>query len=380
MSTTASIRNIAIIAHVDHGKTTLVDQMLRQAGAFRANQQVEERVMDSNPLERERGITILAKNTAVRWHGTKINIVDTPGPRRLRRRGRAHPAHGGRRADPGGRGRGADAADPVRHPEGAGARAPADRRDQQDRPAGRRAAPGARRGAGAVHRSRGDATSSSTRRSSTPRAAHGTATTELDQPGTDLRRCSRRSSTTCRPPTGDPEGPFQMLISTLDFSTFLGRLAIGRIERGRVQVGDQVALLPLGEPGMVADEAIEQSRVTKLFTFDGLDRVEVEEAGAGDIVVARRARGHRDRQDAHRDRSTRSGCAGIAVEEPTISVDFIVNNSPVRRPGREVRHQPPGAGPAVQGAGAQRGAPGRGHRQPRHAARSPAAASCTSAS
>jgi len=73
------IRNLAIIAHVDHGKTTLVDQMLRQAGAFRANQQVEERVMDSNPLERERGITILAKNTAIRWHGTKINIVDTPG-------------------------------------------------------------------------------------------------------------------------------------------------------------------------------------------------------------------------------------------------------------------------------------------------------------
>ncbi|HEX2219819.1 MAG TPA: GTP-binding protein [Gemmatimonadales bacterium] len=72
------IRNLAIIAHVDHGKTTLVDQMLRQAGAFRANQQVEERVMDSNPLERERGITILAKNTAVRWEGTKINIVDTP--------------------------------------------------------------------------------------------------------------------------------------------------------------------------------------------------------------------------------------------------------------------------------------------------------------
>ena len=79
-SPTFVIRNLAIIAHVDHGKTTLVDKMLRQAGAFRANQQVEERVMDSNPLERERGITILAKNTAVRWQGTKINIVDTPGP------------------------------------------------------------------------------------------------------------------------------------------------------------------------------------------------------------------------------------------------------------------------------------------------------------
>src|SRR4029434_7405952 len=79
MSTNANIRNLAIIAHVDHGKTTLVDQMLRQAGAFRGNQQLEERVSDPNPLERERGITILAKNTAVRWKGTKINIVDTPG-------------------------------------------------------------------------------------------------------------------------------------------------------------------------------------------------------------------------------------------------------------------------------------------------------------
>ena len=150
------IRNIAIIAHVDHGKTTLVDQMLRQAGAFRANQQVEERVMDSNPLERERGITILAKNTAVRWERDQDQHRRHARPRRLRWRGRADPAHGGRRADPGGRGRGADAADPVRPPEGAGAGPPADRRDQQDRPVRRRAAPGARRGARPVHRPRGD--------------------------------------------------------------------------------------------------------------------------------------------------------------------------------------------------------------------------------
>ena len=217
----AEIRNIAIIAHVDHGKTTLVDQMLRQAGAFRANQHVEERVMDSNPLERERGITILAKNTAVHWHGVKINIVDTPG----------HADFGGeverilRMVDgvlhPGGRGRRADAADPVRHPQGAGARPSSHRRDQQDRSPGRRAAPGARRSAGSVHRSRGE-----------PRAARRALLLHLeprrhrDADWSSRAPISRRSSSPIidrvPPPSGEEDGPFQMLISTLDYSTYLG--------------------------------------------------------------------------------------------------------------------------------------------------------------
>jgi GTP-binding protein len=136
------IRNVAIIAHVDHGKTTLVDKLLRQAGAFRDNQVVAERVMDSNPLERERGITILAKNTSVRWKGTKINIVDTPG-----------------HADFGGEVerilRMADAANAVRPSEGPRAGSDADRRDQQDRPAGGRPDARPRRGARSVHRARG---------------------------------------------------------------------------------------------------------------------------------------------------------------------------------------------------------------------------------
>ena len=144
--TVMELRNIAIIAHVDHGKTTLVDRLLQQSGTFRANQQMVERALDSNDLERERGITILAKCTSVVWQGTRINIVDTPGPRRLRRRGRAHPVDGRRRAAPGRRRRGADAADQVRARQGAPPGAAPDRGDQQGRPPGPARARGPRRG------------------------------------------------------------------------------------------------------------------------------------------------------------------------------------------------------------------------------------------
>jgi GTP-binding protein len=321
------IRNLAIIAHVDHGKTTLVDQMLRQAGAFRANQQVEERVMDSNPLERERGITILAKNTAVRWHGTKINIVDTPG----------HSDFGG------------EVERILRMVDGVlilvdAAEGPM----PQTRFVTRKALALGLRPIVAINKiDRSDAE---------PMRVHdevlglfidleathdqldapflytssraGTATADLDKPGTDLTPLFQTILDYVPEPKGDPEEPFQMLVSTLDFSSFIGRIAIGRIERGRVRVGDQVALLPLGEPGMVsAEEPFERNRVTRLYTFDGLHRVEVEQVDAGDIVALS---GFETIEIGKTFTSTErlERMEGIAVEEPTISVDFIVNNGP----------------------------------------------------
>jgi GTP-binding protein len=320
------IRNIAIIAHVDHGKTTMVDQMLRQAGAFRANQHVEERVMDSNPLEKERGITILAKNTSVNWHGTKINIVDTPG----------HADFGG------------EVERILRMVDGFvllvdAAEGPM----PQTRFVTRKALALGLQPIVAINKiDRADAE---------PLRVHdevlglfidldatheqleapflytssraGTATPELDHPGTDLSPLFQAVVDHIAAPEGDPEGPFQMLVSTLDFSTFLGRIAIGRIERGRVRVGDQVSLLPMGEPGMVVDEPMENGRVTKLYTFDGLHRVDVQEASAGDIVCLA---GFETIEIGKTFTSIEvpERLLGIAVEEPTISVDFIVNNGP----------------------------------------------------
>ncbi len=320
------IRNIAIIAHVDHGKTTLVDQMLRQAGVFRANQQVMERVMDSNPLERERGITILSKNTAVRWGETKINIVDTPG----------HADFGGeverilRMVD------GflllVDAAEgPMPQTRFVAGKALAlglrpivivNKIDRQDAEPMR------------VHDEVLELLmdlEATTEQFSCPflyaSSRQGIATADLAVPGTDLKPLFETILREIPLPEGDARGPFQMLISTLDYSSYLGRIGIGRIERGRVRVGETVALLPIGEPGPVGDGTYEQARVAKLFAFEGLERAEVEEAAAGEIVALAGLAGVEIGKTVtaldHLDR-----LAGIAVEEPTISVDFMVNNSP----------------------------------------------------
>ncbi|MGH7592919.1 MAG: GTP-binding protein TypA/BipA, partial [Gemmatimonadales bacterium] len=330
------IRNIAIIAHVDHGKTTLVDQMLRQAGAFRANQHVEERVMDSNPLEKERGITILAKNTSVVWHGTKINVVDTPG----------HADFGG------------EVERILRMVDGVlilvdAAEGPM----PQTRFVTRKALALGLQPIVAINKiDRSDAEplrvhdevlslfldlEATEAQLNAPflytSSRAGTATFELDQPATNLELLFQSILDTVPAPTGDPEQPFQMLISTLDFSNFLGRIAIGRVEQGRIAAGDQVALLPMGTPGLVSadEQGVERGRVTKLYTFDGLHRVEVASVDAGDIVALS---GFETIEIGKTFTSPDAPfrLEGIAVEEPTISVDFIVNNSPFA--GREGKY------------------------------------------
>jgi GTP-binding protein len=333
------IRNVAIIAHVDHGKTTLVDKMLRQAGTFRANQIVEERVMDSNPLERERGITILSKNTSVRWKNHKINIVDTPG----------HADFGGeverilRMVD------GVlllvDAFDGpmpqtrfvTRKALGLGLQ-PIVVINKVDRPD----ADPAR-----VHDEvlelfmELEATEAQL---DSPflyaSAREGWAVRSLTDERADLNPLFDSVLQNVPAPPSDAEGPFQMLVSTIDHSPYLGRLAIGRVERGRVRVSDPITLLALRtEAELAAGEgpvAARQGRVARLYTFEGLQREEVDAASAGEIVALA---GLEDVEigSTITDPETPEPLVGIAVEEPTISVDVVVNNSPFAgRDGRFV--------------------------------------------
>jgi len=337
------IRNVAVIAHVDHGKTTLVDQMLRQAGVFRANEEVIERVMDSNPLERERGITILSKNTAVHWGDVKVNIVDTPG----------HADFGG------------EVERILRMVEGVlllvdAAEGPMPQTrfvtrkalelgllpivviNKVDRPDARPSqvhdevlelfmelnANNAQLDAPFVYASgrQGWATTSLEE----ARAWKAAASDPSERGPARIRTLTPLFQAILghlQPPSGDSEGPFQMLVSTLDFSPYVGRIAIGRIERGRVSVGDRVALLPLGPPGPVAEDEAEEGRVMRLYEFAGLQRLELEEACAGDIVALAGVDGVEIgttlTDPDHTDR-----LRGIAVEEPTLSVDFSVNDSP----------------------------------------------------
>ena len=322
-----AIRNIAIIAHVDHGKTTLVDQMLGQAGIFRENQAVEERVMDSNPLEKERGITILAKNTAVQWNDVKINIVDTPG----------HADFGG------------EVERILRMVDGVvllvdAAEGPM----PQTRFVTRKALELDLLPLVVINKvDRGDARPDEVHDEVLELFMDLEATDEqLDAPflyavgrdgwasydahdlGVDLTPLFDTIVDHFPPPKVDEAGRFQMLVSTLDHSSYMGRIAIGRIERGSVQVGDSVTLLDLGDAGMVEDpSAAERAKVSKLYTFRGLERIETVVAQAGDIVALAGLEGVEIGKTVT-DPEHRERLSGIAVEEPTLSVDFTVNNSP----------------------------------------------------
>jgi GTP-binding protein len=278
MTAAPSLRNLAIIAHVDHGKTTLVDKMLRQSGAFRAKQQVMERALDSHDLERERGITILAKCTSVEWQGVRINIVDTPG----------HADFGGEVERILSMVDGAlllvDAAEgPMPQTKFVTMKALAhglspivviNKADRSDaRP----------------HEVLGEvfdlfaALDASEAQLDFPTvyasAKEGWATLDPDQPGTDLAPLFDTILDRVPPPGGEPEAPFAVLATTLESDLYLGRVLTGRIEAGRARMNMPVKVL--SRDGRV----VEQARLTKLLAFRGLSRVPIEEAEAGDIIA-----------------------------------------------------------------------------------------------
>ncbi len=313
-------RNVAIIAHVDHGKTTLVDAMFRQGGVFRDHERQTERAMDSNELERERGITILAKNTAVHYGDVLINIMDTPG----------HADFGGEVE------RVLSMADGVVLLVDA-AEGPLPQTRFVLRKAFERGLPPIV----VINKiDRADARAKEVLNEvydlfidldateeqiefpvlyTSGRA--GTASTSLDVPGVDLRPLFEAIIDHVPPPRGNVDGPLQMLVSSLDSSEYLGRIAIGRIFNGRVKLNDPVVICKL-------DGKVHETRVTKLYSFEGLRRVECTEAAAGDIVCLA---GIEDITigETIADPEHRIAIPPVAVDEPTVSMIFGVNTSPM---------------------------------------------------
>ena len=318
------IRNIAIIAHVDHGKTTLVDAMLRQSGTFRSNETVVERVMDSNELERERGITILAKNTAVFYEGVKINIVDTPG----------HSDFGGEVE------RALKMVDGVmllvdasegplpqtRYVLGKALEAhlppilvinKIDRADARPQEV-----------LNEVYDLFIDLDAQEEQLEFPvlyTNAKAGTASTDIKRAGENLQPLFDAILNTIPEPSGDPEGPLQILVANLDYSDYLGRLAIARVFNGTMRTGEEVGIAKL-------DGSVQKTKITKLFSFSGLRRTDITETVLGDIVAVAGVEGITIGE-------TITGAENpaplppITIDEPTIAMQFTVNTSPFA--GRE---------------------------------------------
>ncbi len=318
------IRNIAIIAHVDHGKTTLVDAMLRQSGTFRSNEAVAERVMDSNDLERERGITILAKNTAIFFHDTKINIVDTPG-----------------HADFGGEVERAlkmvdgvmllvDASEgPLPQTRYVLSKAleaklpPILVINKIDRPDAR-----PQEVLNEVYDLFIDLDAGEDQLDFPvlyTNAKLGTSSTDAKTPGTDLQPLFEAIVSTIPPATGEPNGPLQILVTNLDYSDYLGRLAIARVFNGTLHTGDEVAISK-------RDGSLEKTKITKLFSFSGLKRTDIEETTLGDIVAVAGISGITIGETIT-SLEDPVPLPTISIDEPTIAMQFFVNNSPFA--GRE---------------------------------------------
>ena len=317
-------RNVAIIAHVDHGKTTLVDAMLNQSGLFRANERVAERMMDNTDLERERGITILAKNTAVHYHDILINIVDTPG----------HADFGGEVERTLAMVDGVlllvDASEGPLPQTRFVLRKALERRltplvviNKIDRPDAR-----PQEVLNEVYDLFIDLDADEEQVEFPvvyASARAGTSSMSIAEPGEDLRPLFDAIVNSVPPPRGDADAPLQMLVANLDSSDYLGRIAIGRVFNGRVKVGDPIAVCKL-------DGRVQETRVTKLFAFEGLRRVDITDAAAGDIVCLA---GIEDITigETIADVEHRRALTPIAVDEPTVSMIFGVNTSPMA--GRE---------------------------------------------
>jgi len=313
------LRNVAIIAHVDHGKTTLVDALLRQSGAFRANQEIVERVMDSNDLERERGITILAKNTSVHFGETKINIVDTPG----------HSDFGG------------EVERALKMVDGVLLLVDASEGPlPQTRYVLRKALEARLPTVLVINKiDRADARpqevlnevydlfidlDATEEQLEFPvvytNAKIGSARMTVAGEEKDLRPLFEALIAHIPPPKAAGEGPLQLLIANLDYSDYLGRLAIGRIFSGRVAVGDQVAVAK-------ADGTLETRKVTKLYGFEGLERTAVERADCGEIVALAGFEGIGIGETVTSVENP-SPLPIVHVDEPTLSMIFSVNTSP----------------------------------------------------
>ena len=313
------IRNVAIIAHVDHGKTTLVDAMLKQSGIFRANEQVAERVMDSNDLEKERGITILSKNTAVHYKDIKINIVDTPG----------HADFGGEVE------RVLKMVDGVVLLVDAFEGAMPQTREVLKKSLALKLKPIVvinkidRPGAQPLKvvdsvldlfielGADDDQLEFPVVYAS---GKQGTATLDLDKPGENLECLFETIINEIDAPQCDMDGTMQMLVSNIDYDDYIGRISIGRVERGAIDLNMPVAICK-------SEDKILNARVAKLYVYDGLKRIEVEHAESGDIVALS---GVADINigDTICDYEHPEKIPFVDIDEPTVSMTFSVNNGP----------------------------------------------------
>ena len=321
-TTRDDIRNVAIIAHVDHGKTTLVDELLKQSGVFRENQEVAERVMDSNDIERERGITILSKNTAVTYKNTKINIIDTPG----------HADFGGEVERVLKMVNGVilvvDAFEGAMPQTKFVLRKALELKlpvivcvNKIDRPEARPAevvdevlellidldADESQLDCPIVYAS----------------AKAGTASLSIDEPGKDMMPLFETILDYIPAPEGDPDAGTQVLISTIDYNEYVGRIGVGKVDNGVIRVNQDVVIVNHHEP-----EKLKKVKVSKLYEFDGLNKVEIKEAGIGSIVAISGI------SDIHIGDTLCSPENPVPIpfqkiSEPTIAMHFIVNDSPL---------------------------------------------------